>query len=390
MYDLVGYGHMIDDRQRMDAHVAALERLLRPGAAVLDLGAGAGIFSMLAAKMGAGVVHAIELNEPALRLARRFARENDVENHIRFYAARSENVSLAPPADLMIFDLRSVLPLFGSAIPTVIDARRRLLAPAATLIPRRDVLRAALVESPANYRPFASPWLDEPRGLNLRSGRETLINRWRKAGSAAPVRCLSAPQTWAEIDYATVESPHLGGGAEWEIAEPGEAHGALVWFDAEMAPGVVMSGAPGNPELIYGRAFFPFPNPVRVAPGDRATIRFEARLIGGGYTWMWTTRIAGHAANPSAEPLAEFRQCTFFADEITTADLRAREPESVFRLSEDGEIDLEVLAAMRAGRRLGEAAETLAARWPARFATPEEALARVGAVAKTHGEPAGR
>ena len=59
----------------------------------------------------------------------------------------------------MVSDLRGVLPFFQHHIPSIVDARQRLLASGGVLIPCRDTLWATLVEDPELYRPYAEPWL---------------------------------------------------------------------------------------------------------------------------------------------------------------------------------------------------------------------------------------
>jgi len=58
----------------------ALERAVRPGARVLDLGCGSGILAIAAAKLGAREVLAVDINPDCARIAAENARVNDVEH----------------------------------------------------------------------------------------------------------------------------------------------------------------------------------------------------------------------------------------------------------------------------------------------------------------------
>jgi len=60
MYSLADYGTMIADRKRLDEYAEALRRLVTPRSIVLDIGAGTGVMSLLACKLGARRVYAIE------------------------------------------------------------------------------------------------------------------------------------------------------------------------------------------------------------------------------------------------------------------------------------------------------------------------------------------
>src|SRR4051794_36719859 len=132
MYSVAGYGAMLADRVRMDAYHEALRRTVRPGSVVADVGAGPGVLSCIAVQLGASLVHAIEPSA-ILEVGKSIARVNGLENRIVFHRAFSDSVSLAEPADVVVADLRSVLPAFGSSLKSMIDARVRLLKPEGTI-----------------------------------------------------------------------------------------------------------------------------------------------------------------------------------------------------------------------------------------------------------------
>src|SRR5438094_7907332 len=129
MYTIPEYGRMMGDRVRMEAYTLALRQAVKPGSVVLDIGTGTGIFAVLACQFGARVVYALEPDEAAVEVARDLARQNGCGGHIEFIQERSTRVTLCEKADVMISDLRGVLPLFQHHLPAIVDARRRLLTP---------------------------------------------------------------------------------------------------------------------------------------------------------------------------------------------------------------------------------------------------------------------
>lgn len=76
MYDLSAYGGMIADKVRMNAFEAALRRVVTAGSVVFDIGAGTGIMSLMAARMGARKVYAVEPS-PLIRVGARLASETE-------------------------------------------------------------------------------------------------------------------------------------------------------------------------------------------------------------------------------------------------------------------------------------------------------------------------
>ena len=72
MYSIADYGAMIADEVRMGAFVRALRQAVKPGAVVIDIGTGTGIFALLACRFGARRVYAIEPSD-AIQVAREIA-----------------------------------------------------------------------------------------------------------------------------------------------------------------------------------------------------------------------------------------------------------------------------------------------------------------------------
>src|SRR5579863_1019980 len=109
MYSLSGYGEIIADRIRSEAYMQALRGAIRPGAVVMDIGTGPGIMAVLACQLGASRVYAIEPCE-IIQLAREIAAENQCAHKIEFFEDLSTNVTIPVRADVIVSDLRGVLP----------------------------------------------------------------------------------------------------------------------------------------------------------------------------------------------------------------------------------------------------------------------------------------
>jgi protein arginine N-methyltransferase 1 len=283
-YSVTQYGSMIACRPRMEAFAAALERAVAPGCTVLDIGAGTGVFSLLACKFGAGRVIAIEPSD-AVHVLRASARHNGFADRIEIFQGLSTDFAETACADVIISDLRGSLPLFEHHLPAIIDARQRLLATGGTLIPLRDTIRIALACHP-DYRALCDdPWAGNPYGIDLSAGRIHATHRQIKT-VLKPADLLCPPADLMVLDYRTVDGPNQQGSATLEVSRDGMLNGFSLWFDAEIATGLGYSNAPGQPTLVYESAFFPLESPVPVAAGDVVEIDMSARLVGNEYVWI--------------------------------------------------------------------------------------------------------
>ena len=208
VYSLEAYGSMMADRVRMSAYIAALKTAVRPDSVVLDVGTGTGVMACIAAKLGARKVYTVDPSD-LIHVGVEIARDNGLERTIDFRQTVVEELELPERVDIIVSDLRGILPMYTRHLEVIADATRRLLKPGGTLIPARDVLYGALVKAPEDYDHLVTPW-GEIEGVDLRAGRQRITNFWGKSWKAVP-ELLSIASAWREIDYGRLESPNVSG-----------------------------------------------------------------------------------------------------------------------------------------------------------------------------------
>ena len=374
-YDLAAYGKMIMDRVRTGAYCRALAIAVKPGDIVVDLGAGAGILTLHACRLGARLVHAIEPNA-AIQIAREIVQANGFSDRVAFHQAMSFDVELLEPAKVVVTDPRGVLPLNERAIPTIIDARRRLLKPGGALIPQRDTIWAALVEAPDTYHErYDNAWRSANNGFDMEAARRRTINRFGKC-CVESNQLLSEPVRWLLLDYRAIEGASAHSRVQFQVERGGTAHGFALWFDSELIDGISISNRPGQPELIYGQLFFPFQEPLSVLPNQTITVDLRADLVAGEYIWQWTTHTTSAASPDKIKRL--YHQSSLFSSVLRPEQLRKMSDQHVPSLNEEGVIHMRALELMNTHWPLAQIAEAMAAQFPKRFPSSDDALGFIG------------
>jgi protein arginine N-methyltransferase 1 len=378
MYSVSSYGQMIADTPRMEAYVAALRRAVKPDSVVVDLGCGPGLFALLACQMGARRVYAIDPDN-VIEVARQAAIANGYEDRIVCIQEYSTRVTLPEKADVIISDLRGILPWFEQHISAIADARRRLLKPEGVLIPQKDFLWAALVEAPEEYAKISGPWELNNYGLDLNSARGFVTNSWRKL-RVNPEQFLTEPLHWCALDYREIEDLDFATELSWDASRPGTAHGFGVWFDSKLFDGIGFSNRPGEVELIYGAAFFPFSYPIDLVDGDEIGITLKADLVGEDYVWRWNTRVV--SKQNSGFVKATFKQSTFFGVPLSAARLHKKSASHMAILNDEGAIEIFILSLMDGKTTLEQIAHQLAESYPNQFTSYGNALDHVSEIAQ--------
>lgn len=376
MYQVTDYVGMIRDQVRMEPYVEALRRSVKDTSVVVDIGTGIGVFALLAAQCGARKVYAIEPNA-AIQIARDLADANGYSERIEFIEGLSTAVSLLERADIIVSDLRGVLPLAGKHLNTIIDARTRFLKSDGILIPQLDVLQTAVVEAPELYNDHFDGQASGYLGLDLRPVQKFMINTWRRS-RPTDAQMLTAPCEWGRLDYHKLMSCDLSGELELTAHRNGTANGFILWFDTVLTADVGFSNAPGGGAKGYGSAFFPWPAPVPLSSGDQIRIQLRATLVDDDYIWTWETEVSD--GSKPAKTKSQFKQSTFFAQPLTARLLQRSSAEFVPLQTIEGSIDRFVLECIDGCRTQGEVANKLQERFPEYFSNWRDALTRVGEV----------
>lgn len=305
MYSVLSYGHMVADAVRMDAYARAIARTVKPGSVVVDLGAGTGIFSLLAARAGARRVHAIEPN-PAIWVLADLARDGGVADRVEIHHATSYDVTLPERADVIVSDLRGSIPLHGEHLAVLRDAKARLLAPSGVLLPARDELFVGVVESDK-----LEAWMSggaigfERYGFRADAIRRSVLNTPVSDGGELRANDLvTTKERWATLEYGAARGP-IEGEVDLDLLRRGTAHALAVWFSATLFEDLGFTTEPGT-SMVYSRMLLPLSEPIALEHGDR--VHLVLRVDEQGQRWAWETTVTA----PDLAIKARLRQSSFF------------------------------------------------------------------------------
>lgn len=289
MYSFFDYAWMMEDEVRNAAYIAALEKLVRPGAVVVDLGAGVGTWSLFCARLGARKVYAIE-SSPVIHIGKSLAEANGLAGQIEFLHALSTDVSLPEPADLIVFEIHGQQPLFAGSVATIIDARERFLRPGGVLVPQRELLYATIVEDAEKYDSRLGFWERPFHGFDMRAAKPYAADFLFKF-RFQPEQALTDYAHYFTLDYAQVTTPDVVASFTLTARRAGTGHGIHLWFDSDLADGIGFSNAPGSPRTIFGGTFLPWREPVALTAGDQVAVSLAFRWFKNSYVWSCTSRV---------------------------------------------------------------------------------------------------
>jgi len=246
---------MLDDHARTRAFCDAIRAVVRAADVVVDIGTGTGVLAATAAKAGAQRVYAVESTAIADVAARVF-ETNGVADRITLVRARSTHATLPEKATVLVTEMIGNDPLDEHMLEIVDDARRRLLAPGARIIPSTLELYAVPLDVPRafaerhafsearlqayhadygiDFSPLAAHRPHETQSIMIKTAD---VRAWAAAG---PPVLLGSIDLESDFEVAWHADVVLA------IARDVNQLGVILAFRATLAPGVTLSTLPAD------------------------------------------------------------------------------------------------------------------------------------------------
>ncbi|KAJ1623862.1 S-adenosyl-L-methionine-dependent methyltransferase, partial [Pavlovales sp. CCMP2436] len=248
---------MINDQPRNRFYQTLLREVITPDSVVLEIGAGSGLLSIMAAKAGAKKVIAIEANREMATLATQIIAANGMSDRIEVINRMSTDVhlhDLSAVPTILVSEILGTLLLGESALHYVQDARARLVTPGAAILPKLGTQYVTLIESEEVHRITAvCSWEDiDLRHFNALQDTTSLVftKQYGFRFSSCPHRFLSGKLPVLKIDFACAQTETAFPEEQrvrFQATATGQAHAVLAsWDVSDGARKEVMSTHPDD------------------------------------------------------------------------------------------------------------------------------------------------
>ncbi|MEW6320217.1 MAG: 50S ribosomal protein L11 methyltransferase [Acidobacteriota bacterium] len=366
------------DRHRLAVFQTAIERQVRPGDVVLDLGSGTGILGLLACRAGAARVYAIDDGGIA-GIAREIAAANGYADRVTVVRGHSMRVALPERVDVVVTDQIGRFGFEAGFLEYVADARRRFLKPEGRTVPVTIAQRLCPAEAP-DIRRRIDFWRSGPAGFDFSAVAQPAASTGYP--EALPVdRLLADPQAGGTLD-PVVAAAGLDTRHEFVIRRAGRVDVIAGWFVATLAPGVLMTNGPDAPDRINRRqVMFPLAQSVDVDEGDLVRLRMRVRPL--DVVVAWDVEVVSKG---TGRTLGRTRASTVGGMLLSHEDLAQTRLDRRPRLTAAGRARQSVLELADGTRTLQEIEQIVYERHPDVVDTLEDAAVFVAEVVTRYGE----
>lgn len=277
------YIPMVLDEARNSAFDRALQASMNETGTqtVLDIGAGFGLLSMMAARNPAARVYGCEVNESIARVAREVVQLNGFADRVDILNkdCRALNVPDDIPvrADLAVFELFDCSLIGEGVLHFLAHAREHLLKENARYLPMAAVVRAMIVEYHLDW-----VWDIDVNILNPYRFSQSFVN---VDADRLPYRALTEPFDVFAFDFSratpTPEEKDILANA---VAD-GTAGAVLFWFDLQIDESTWLSNSPASARPLHWKQALQLLPEVRVTRDLALPIRVKHDGSGTSFRW---------------------------------------------------------------------------------------------------------
>ena len=272
---------LLRDGPRNRAFAAALKRHVTADSVVLDIGSGTGLWAILAAKLGARRVVAIEREGLMCGAIKELSRANGVADRVQVIHGEAAQVDLPREFDIVVSETVGHMIFDEQIVSLMIHARENLLKSGGVMIPGR----VALLAAPVSLGETAAPW---PAGIDLDYSpfQSLALHRPLALTDKSRLEYLAEPRELVSTDMRLAQSPPDVNAlaASWEIPAARKLDGVAVWVGMHLTDDIVLStlDTPSWSATVY--RFAPF-------SAESGTLDFHLEL--NASTNLWSGTLAG-------------------------------------------------------------------------------------------------
>jgi predicted nicotinamide N-methyase len=264
---------LVRDRVRNQMYEAALQRTVKPGMRVLDIGSGTGLLAMMAARAGAAEVFSCEMNPAVADAAREVVAANGLADRVKVLGKHSNtldaNADLGGRVDIIVSEIVSSSLLGEEVLTTMEYAVNNLLKPDGRVIPATGAVRVALAFDP-NF------WIQRMgmvEGFDLTAFNRLAEPRYTVSAKSKELLVMSDMAEMFKFDFHS-SAPTLNERTELMLtAHGGSANCIAQWLRLEMDEVEDYENAPGEKDFSsWAIVLHPLPRQVELKAGDAVTV----------------------------------------------------------------------------------------------------------------------
>jgi tetratricopeptide (TPR) repeat protein len=271
---------MMNEQHRNQAYFDALKAVVTPESTVFEIGTGSGLLAMIAAKLGAKQVTTCETAPLIAETAQQIIAENGFGN-INVIAKKSTELEISSDmntkADILVSEIFSSEMLGEHVLPSLEDAKKRLLKPQGKVIPAAGSIMIALFTGDNIKRNLL---VEDAFGFNLQGFNRIVSKKRMIARNDLDIQLLSDGIAAFDFDFeGDSYFPAQTKTLEISVKTAGTCYGLVQWMQLDMNGDskVMFENHPSHTTKVsnWQQCAYLFDAPIAVKTGQIVSINAE-------------------------------------------------------------------------------------------------------------------
>ena len=283
---------MMNDAERNNFYLSALKSVIKDDSNVLEIGSGSGLLSIMAANLGAKEVNSCETNSVIANKAMEIIKDNNLSNKINIISKKSNDIKVGEDikklADVLVSEIFSSSLLGEDVIPSLEDAKQRLISKNAKIIPEYGSIMIALFGGEDIGKNIYTENFEK---INLKKFNNIIPRKHVVHREDLNIDLLSNPLEAFRFDFVN-KNTFLPESKKIEIKtiKNGKCYGVIQWIKMEMNNGLKYENNPENLTKASGwqRILYNFDSPIELSSNQKLIIegKHDRNLV-----WFFLNKI---------------------------------------------------------------------------------------------------
>ena len=285
---------MMNEQHRNSAYYDALKAVVTDKSTVFEIGTGSGLLAMMAAKLGAKQVTTCETVPLIAETAQQIIKDNNFENTINVIAKKSTDIAIGQDmpvqADILVSEIFSSELLGEHVLPSLEDAKRRLLKPQGKVIPAAGSIMIGLFTGDDIKRNLL---VEDSFGFNLQRFNTIVSNKRMIARNDLNIELLSDGVEAFNFDFEGENYfPAQNKSLRIPVKTAGRCYGLVQWMKLDMNGDekILFENHPSQTSKVsnWQQCAYLFDAPIDISVGEVVVVNAAHNR---SVPWFWFDKV---------------------------------------------------------------------------------------------------
>lgn len=267
---------MLNDDDRNNFYLSALKSNIKSESTVLEIGTGSGLLSIVAANLGAKKINTCESNSEVVKIATQVISRNNLRDKINIIHKKSNDIKIGSdiekPADILVSEIFSSEFLGEGVLPTIEDAKKRLISKNSRIIPEFGSIMISLFGGDEIGQYI---YTENFKNINLKNFNSIIPKKHYLYRQDLKILFMSKAFKAFHFDFVQQDSfPKETKKISIEVIQNGKCYGIIQWIKFGIKNGISYENNLSKSKQSSGwqQVLYLFEEPIELKVGQKVSI----------------------------------------------------------------------------------------------------------------------